>query len=48
VLLTLDDYQPLTGGQGSIIDLLGSPPGIEGVELEVPPLDDVARSADLR
>lgn len=47
VLLTFEDYQKLTGGQGNIIDLLGQPPGIEDVELEIPPMPDVARPADL-
>lgn len=47
VLLSIADYQRLTGGQGSIIDLLGLPPGIEDVALEIPPLRDPARPADL-
>lgn len=47
VLLTFEDYQKLTGGQGNIIDMLGQPPGIEDVELEIPPMPDVARPADL-
>ena len=47
VLLSIADYQWLTGGQGSIIDMLGLPPGIEDVQLEIAPLRDLARSADL-
>ncbi|MBW4093543.1 MAG: type II toxin-antitoxin system Phd/YefM family antitoxin [Proteobacteria bacterium] len=47
VLLSIADYQRLTGGQGSIIDLLGLPPGIEDVALEIPPRRDPARPADL-
>ena len=35
VLLSIAAYQRLTGGQGSIIDRLGLPPGIEDAELEV-------------
>ena len=47
VLLSIAEYQRLTGGQGSIVDMLGLPPGIEDVELEVSPMRDLARSADL-
>jgi prevent-host-death family protein len=48
VLLTFEDYQKLVGGEGAIIDVLGQPPGIEDVELELPTLRDLARPADLR
>jgi prevent-host-death family protein len=47
VLLTFEDYQKLTGGQGNIVDMLGLPPGIEDVELEIPPMREVGRPADL-
>jgi prevent-host-death family protein len=47
VLLTFEDYQRLTGGQESIIDLLGLPPDEADVELEAPQLRDPARPADL-
>lgn len=47
VLLSIEEYRRLTGGQGSIIDILGLPPGVEDVELEIPPMHDPARSADL-
>jgi prevent-host-death family protein len=47
VLLTFEDYQRLTGGQESIIDLLGFPPGVEETELEIPRARDLARPADL-
>ena len=47
VLLSIADYQRLTGAQGSIIDMLGLPPGIEDVQLEIAPMRDLARSADL-
>ncbi|QNT70105.1 type II toxin-antitoxin system Phd/YefM family antitoxin [Defluviicoccus vanus] len=47
VLLSIEEYHRLTGGQGSIIDRLGLPPGIEDVELEIPPTRDLARPADL-
>jgi prevent-host-death family protein len=47
VLLTFEDYQRLTGGQDSIIDLLGLPPEEADVELETTPPRDLARPADL-
>ena len=47
VLLTFEEYQQLAGARGSIIERLGLPPGIEEVELEIPPLRDPARPADL-
>jgi prevent-host-death family protein len=46
VLLSIEEYQRLTGGQGSIIDRLGLPPGVEDVELEIPPMRDSSRPAD--
>ena len=46
VLLSIEEYQRLTGGQGSIIDRLGMPPGVEEVELELPSKHDLARPAD--
>jgi prevent-host-death family protein len=48
VLLTYDDYQRLVGRHGNIIDLLGSPPGVEDADLEIPDHRDPARPADLR
>jgi prevent-host-death family protein len=48
VLLTFEEYQRLAGSKESIIERLGQPPGIEDVELEIPPLRDPARPADLR
>ncbi len=47
VLLTFEAYQRLTGSQGGIIELLGLPPGIEDVELEIPRMRDLPRPADL-
>lgn len=47
VLLTFEDYQRLTGGQDSIIDLLGLPAGVEEAELETPRARDLAQPADL-
>jgi prevent-host-death family protein len=47
VLLTFEDYQRLTGEKGSIIEQLGLPSGVEDVGLEISPLRDPARPADL-
>ena len=47
VLLSIAEYRRLTGGRDSLIDRLGLPAGIEDVELEIPPMRDPARPADL-
>jgi prevent-host-death family protein len=44
VLLGIEEYRRLAGGQGSIVDVLGLPPGIEDIEVE---FRDVPRPADL-
>ena len=46
VLLSIEEYQRLTGTHDSIIDRLGSPAGIEDVEIEFPRARDIARPAD--
>ena len=46
VLLTFDEYKKITGGRTKIADLLAMP-GIDDIELEIPPLRDPARPADL-
>lgn len=46
VLLSIEEYRRLAGGRGSIIDSLGSPAGIEAVELEIPRSADLARAAN--
>jgi len=46
VLLSIKEYQRLTGEVASIADLLGMP-GAEGVEIKVHPLRDLPQSADL-
>jgi len=46
VLLSIEEYQRLTGGQGDIIQSLGLPLGVENVELEVPSTSELARAAD--
>jgi hypothetical protein len=47
VLLTFEDYTRLTGEGANIIDLLGSPEGVEDADLESPLLRDPARPVDL-
>lgn len=46
VLLTFDEYKKITGGRTKIADLLAMP-GIEEIELEIPPLRDLVQPADL-
>jgi prevent-host-death family protein len=46
VLLSIEDYQRLTGSQQKIADLLAMP-GIEDIEFEPPRLGDLAQAADL-
>ena len=46
VLLTFDEYKKLTCGRTKIADLLAMP-GIEDIELEIPPLRDLPQAADL-
>lgn len=45
VLMSIELYQQLTGGRKKIADLLAMP-GIEDVDLDIPPLADLARPAD--
>lgn len=45
VLMSIELYQQLAGGRKKIADLLAMP-GIEDVDLEIPPLNDLARPAD--
>lgn len=46
VLLTIEDYQRLIGGQKNIADLLAMP-GAADAELVAPVMRDIARAADL-
>jgi hypothetical protein len=48
VLLTFEDYKKLVGGEGSIIDKLGQPPGVEEIELDLARSRDLAQPPDLR
>lgn len=45
VLLSIEEYQRLTGKQQNIADLLAMP-GIEDIELEIPQMRDLAKPAD--
>lgn len=45
VLLSIEEYQRITGGRQKIADLLAMP-GIEDVELDIPPMRDLAKPAD--
>lgn len=47
VLLSIDDYRRLTGGQQKIADLLALP-GTDAVEFDAPRLRDLARPAKLK
>jgi prevent-host-death family protein len=46
VLLSIEEYRRLTNKGRSIVDMLAMPSGTEDVELEIPPMRDLARSAD--
>lgn len=47
VLLTIEDYRSLTGGGQSIAELLAMP-GMEDIELEIPPRLEFPKPADFR
>lgn len=46
VLLSIREYQRLTEGKRSIIDMLGLPSGVEDAVLDIPSLRDLPQSAD--
>jgi prevent-host-death family protein len=46
VLLTFDEYKKLTGGHEKIADLLAMP-GIEDIEIDIPPRREFAQAANL-
>ena len=48
VLMTIEAYQSLVAGKGSIIEALGQPPGVEDAELPLTRLRDLALPANLR
>ena len=43
---SIDERQRLTQSEDGIIRKLGSPPGVEDVDFEIPTFDDVARAAN--
>jgi len=45
VLLSIEEYQKLKGGTGSIIDMLAMP-GVEDIEFEPAPVGELYRAAD--
>ena len=47
VLLTIEDYQKLTGGNTSIIDRLAMPSGVDEIEFEPVRAGSLFRPADL-
>lgn len=46
VLLSIEEYQRLVGGEGSIVDLLAMP-GVEDIEFDAPRAQGLSRPADL-
>lgn len=46
VLLSYEEYQRLTGGRRSLVEAL-SMPGLEDIELDIPPMRNLPRPADL-
>jgi prevent-host-death family protein len=46
VLLSIEEYQRITGGQRKIADLLAMP-GMADIELEIPRSGELAAAADL-
>lgn len=47
VLLNIREYQRLVGRQGSLIDSLGQPAGVEDIEVAFPRSPELARPAPL-
>lgn len=45
--MSIADYRRLVGQKINIVDELGQPPGIEDIVLELRPMRDTARAADL-
>jgi prevent-host-death family protein len=45
VLLSIDEYQRITGQRQNIADLLAMP-GIEDIEFDIPQMRDIAKPAD--
>jgi prevent-host-death family protein len=47
VLMSIEAYQRAMGAGGSIIDAVGSPAGVEDIEIEFPSSRELARPADV-
>ncbi len=47
VLVSYDHYRQLVDDEPTLVDMLCSTPGVGGVELEIPVLDDRARPVSL-
>ena len=47
VLLSIEEYQRITGKHRSIVDALGSPPGVADIEIEFPRSRELPREIDL-
>lgn len=47
VLLSIEEYQRITGQRRNIADLLAMPPGFSDIELELPPRTERAKPVDL-
>ena len=47
VLLSIEEYQRITGKSQSISDALGWPAGVEDIEIEFPRSRELARPVDL-
>jgi prevent-host-death family protein len=47
VLLSIEEYQRITGKRRSIVDALGWPAGVEDIEIEFPRSRELARPVDL-
>jgi prevent-host-death family protein len=47
VLLTMEEYHRITTEGKNILELLAMPPGVEDIELEIPPRSESGRGVDL-
>lgn len=46
VLLSIEEYQRITGSHRGVIDALGLPAGVEDIEIEFPRSRELPRGAD--
>lgn len=47
VLVTYEDYRLLIGGGRSLVDLLGTTPGADDIDLQLPDRTELAQPAEL-